>query len=123
MVADAIEWEVLVKHTSPLHIVAALVLGLSASLPGCTRTTREAQVPPPAPVTVSYPVERDVTDYKDFTSRTAAVDTVDVRAHVWGYLERVNFKEGALVKKGDVLFEIDPRLYPADLDRATGTVA
>ena len=77
----------------------------------------------PTPVTVSRPVERDVTDYADFTGRTAAVDSVEVRARVWGYLDRVNFKEGAIVKKGDVLFEIDPRLYRADLERARGTVA
>jgi RND family efflux transporter MFP subunit len=75
------------------------------------------------PVTVSYPIERDVTDYVDFTGRTAAVDSVEVRARAWGYLEKVNFTEGALVKKGDVLFEIDPRLYRSDLDRARGTVA
>ena len=75
---------------------------------------------PPVPVTVSYPVERDVTDYADFTARTAAVDSVEVRAHVWGYLDKVNFKEGALVKKGDVLFEIDPRPYQAVLNQAEG---
>ena len=75
------------------------------------------------PVTVSYPVERDVTDYADFTGRTAAVDSVEVRAHVSGYLDMVNFKEGALVKKDDKLFEIDPRPYRAELERAKGTVA
>ena len=75
------------------------------------------------PVTVSYPVEQEVTDYADFTGRTAAVDSVEVRARVWGYLDKVNFKEGALVKKDDKLFEIDPRPYRADLDRAKGTVA
>jgi RND family efflux transporter MFP subunit len=64
-----------------------------------------------------------VTDHSDFTGRTAAVDAVEVRARVWGYLDKVNFKEGALVHKGDVLFQIDPRLYRADLERARGTVA
>ena len=53
-----------------------------------------------------------MTDSADFTARTAAVDSVEVRARVWGYLDRVNFKEG-LVKQGDVLFEIDPRTYRA----------
>ena len=71
----------------------------------------------PISVTVSYPVEREVTDYADFTARTAAVDSVEVRARVWGYLKKVNFKEGALVKKGDVLFELDPRPYQAECDR------
>ena len=58
----------------------------------------------------------------DFTGRTAAVDSVEVRAHVSGYLDKVKFKEGALVRKDDVLFEIDPRPYRADLNRAKGSV-
>src|SRR5205807_1964619 len=65
----------------------------------------------------------DVTDYADFTGRIAAVDSVEVRAHVWGYLDKVNFKEGALVKKGDVLLEIDPRPYQAMLNHAKAKVA
>jgi RND family efflux transporter MFP subunit len=73
-------------------------------------------------VTVSYPVERYVTDYVDFTARTAAVDSVEVRAHVWGYLDRVNFKEGAMVRKGDILFELDPRPYLALLNQAKAKV-
>jgi RND family efflux transporter MFP subunit len=75
------------------------------------------------PVTVSYPVEREITDYADFTGRTAAVDSVEVRARVWGYLDKVHFKEGMLVKKGDVLFEIDPRTYQAALANAEGNLA
>ena len=67
---------------------------------------------------MSYPVGREVTDYADFTGRTAAVDSVEVRARVSGYLDKVNFKEGALVKKDDKLFEIDHRPYRADLERA-----
>jgi RND family efflux transporter MFP subunit len=67
-------------------------------------------------------VERYVTDYADYTGRIVAVDSVNVKAHVWGYLEKVNFKEGALVKKGDVLFELDPRPYQALLDQAKAKV-
>jgi RND family efflux transporter MFP subunit len=74
-------------------------------------------------VTVSYPLAREITDYADFTARTAAVDSVEVRAHVWGYLDKVNFKEGAMVKKGDVLFELDPRPYQAILNQAKAKVA
>jgi RND family efflux transporter MFP subunit len=100
-----------------------LFLGLCLGLAGCVRAPSASPEAAPTPVTVSRPVERDVTDYADFTGRTAAVDSVEVRARVWGYLDRVNFKEGALVKKDDVLFEIDPRVYRADLERAEGTVA
>src|SRR6266849_1021786 len=99
-----------------------LVLVFCLALAGCTRAPSEAPVAAPIPVMVSYPVERDVTDYTDFTARTAAVDSVDVKAHVWGYLEKVNFKEGALVNKGDVLFELDPRPYQAVLNQAKAKV-
>src|SRR5271157_179748 len=100
-----------------------LLLGLCLGLAGCARVPSGAPEEAPTPVTVSRPVERDITDYADFTGRTAAVDSVEVRARVSGYLDTVNFKEGALVRKDDKLFQIDPRPYRADLERAKGTVA
>src|ERR1700676_2923429 len=111
------------KYRSPLRIVSALVLGFCLFLTGCARAPSEAPTAAPIPVTVSYPVGRDITDYADFTARIAAVDSVEVRAHAWGYLEKVNFKEGTLVKKGDVLFELDPRPYQALLNQAKAKVA
>jgi RND family efflux transporter MFP subunit len=90
----------------------ALIL---AALTGCAQKPPEPSLPPTS-VMVSYPIEREVTDHADFTARTAAVDSVDLRAHVWGYLDKVNFKEGALVKKGDLLFVIDQRPYKAALE-------
>src|SRR5882724_126246 len=102
---------------------AALALGLCLVLAVCTRAPSEAPAPTPTPVAVSYPVEREVTDHADYTARTAAVDSVEVRAHVWGYLEKVNFKEGVLVQKGDVLFELDARPYQALLEQAKAKVA
>jgi RND family efflux transporter MFP subunit len=92
-------------------------------LAGCAPVPTEAPRSAPVSVMVSYPIERDVTDFADFTGRTAAVDSVEVRARVSGYLDKVCFKEGALVHKDDQLFEIDPRLYRADLARAKGAVA
>ena len=67
---------------------------------------------------VSYPIERAVTDSAEFAGRTAAVNMVEVRARLSGYLDQINFKEGALVKKGDVLFVIDQRPYVAELNRS-----
>ncbi len=99
-------------------ILAGSVFGCSLTLAGCARAPSDPPAAEPIPVAVSYPVEREVTDYVEFTARTAAVDCVEVRSHVWGYLTKINFKEGALVKQGDVLFEIDPRSYQADLERA-----
>ena len=104
-------------------MASALVAGLCLALAGCARAPSEAPAAVPPPVTVSYPVERQVTDYADYTARTAAVDSVELRARVSGYLDKVNFKEGGLVKKGDVLFEIDPRTYQAVLEQAQGNLA
>jgi RND family efflux transporter MFP subunit len=100
-----------------------LVLGLCLGLAGCARAPLGAPAETPTPVTVSHPIEGDVTDYAEFTGRTAAVDSVEVRARVWGYLDKVNFKEGALVKKDDVLFQIDPKIYQAALNQAEGNLA
>jgi RND family efflux transporter MFP subunit len=78
---------------------------------------------PPPTVTTSQPVERAVIDYDEYTGRTAAVEEVEVRARVSGYLIKVNFKEGSEVQKGDLLFQIDPRPFQTVLDAAKGQVA
>ncbi|QJW93950.1 efflux RND transporter periplasmic adaptor subunit [Frigoriglobus tundricola] len=99
-----------------------LILGICIGLVGCVRGPSKPADAPPVSVSVSRPVEREVSDYADFTARTAAVDSVEVRSHVWGYLQKVNFKEGDMVKAGDVLFEIDPRPYEALLNQAKAKV-
>jgi RND family efflux transporter MFP subunit len=109
-------------HPTP-RAGAVLVLGFCLGLAGCARPPAEAPATTAPQVQVSQPVEREVTDYAEFTARTAAVDSVELRARVSGYLDRVNFKEGALVRKGDVLFEIDPRTYRASLHVAEGNLA
>jgi len=76
----------------------------------------------PPEVKVSQPVAREVSDYADFTGRTEAAESVSVRARVTGYLVKMPFKEGSAVKKGDLLFEIDPRPYQAQLDQAQAQV-
>lgn len=81
-----------------------------------------ASVPPPA-VSVAAPVEREVIDFDEYTGRIAAVEEVEVRARVRGYLVKINFTEGVEVKEGDVLFEVDPRPFQAELDAAKGQVA
>src|SRR5262249_35050417 len=117
-----LESEDLMRFPSVYLTPSMLFAGLSIALTGCTQTSSEQPPAAPVSVTVSYPVEREVTAYADFTARTAAIDSVDVRAHVWGYLDKVNFKEGAMVKKGDVLFELDPRPYQALLNQAKAKV-
>ena len=76
----------------------------------------------PPHVSVAHPIARDVTDYEDFAGYIQAAQTAEIRARVTGNLEKVFFKPGQLVKKGEVLFEIDSRLYQAELDQAAGGV-
>jgi RND family efflux transporter MFP subunit len=79
--------------------------------------------PPPPKVTVTNPVDREVTEWDEYTARLEATETVEVRARVSGYLEEIKFTDGATVKKGDLLFIIDPRPYVAILRRAEAEVA
>jgi multidrug efflux system membrane fusion protein len=94
----------------------------AGALIGCSNDSPHAAPSEPPAVPVSQPVSRVVTDYVDFTGRTDAVQAVDIRPRVTGYLVKMPFKEGAEVKKGDLLFEVDPRPYQAQLDQAEGQV-
>jgi RND family efflux transporter MFP subunit len=96
---------------------AALVLTLVVVLAsGCA--PQAAPAPQAPQVSVAEVLQRDVTDWDEFTGRTEAIESVDVRPRVSGYIERVAFAEGSIVRKGDLLFVIDPRPYRAELDRA-----
>ena len=91
------------------------------TLSGCSSeaAAEHAAVPPPAPqVTVARVISRTVTDSESFSGRFSAVDHVDVRPRVSGYISSVNFVDGRVVHKGEVLFVIDPRPYQADYQRA-----
>jgi RND family efflux transporter MFP subunit len=100
-----------------------LALGYCVALSGCMGGGPEIPVFPPPPVSISSALQREVTDTNDFTGRTAAVNAVKVRAHVWGYLQKINFQEGTAVKKNDVLFEIDARTYQAEYNKADANLA
>lgn len=79
--------------------------------------------PPPLPqVTVSQPVARNVVEWDEYTGRLEAVESVEVRARVSGYLQSVHFTDGAIVQKGALLFVIDPRPYQEELNRATAAL-
>ncbi len=101
--------------------IAALVPVLLAVLAACG--SDDIVTPPPPEVSVSQPVVEPVQDMLEFTGRTVAVESVEVRARVSGYITKVAFNEGAIVKAGDVLFQIDPREYEAAVLRAEGDVA
>src|ERR1700735_2502527 len=95
------------------HCTGPLLFGVCLAVAGCSSAVPESGPLPPPVVTVSLPLELTVTDFNNFTGRSAAVESVEVRARVWGHLDKVNFTEGALVRKGDTLFEIDPQTYEA----------
>src|SRR5262245_61145305 len=99
-----------------------VVLWSCMALMGCGRAEPELAPPPPPEIMVSLPVTRTVTDYEDFTGRTDAVKTVEIRARVTGYLDKVYFEEGTEVVQGTPLFEIDPRPYRTAYDQAVGNL-
>lgn len=97
-----------------LVLLAALSLGEARAQGG----------PPPAPpVQVSAPLAQRVTNWDEFTGRFEASGQVEVRARVSGFLDSIHFKDGDLVKKGDLLFTIDPRPYRLSVDAARAEVA
>ena len=109
-----------------VFLVGAILLAGLTFAAGCGQRSQGAGPTPAAPppeVVVSKPVARLVTHYFEFPGQTAAVGEVEVRARVTGYLVKVNFEDGQDVKKGDLLYEIDPRPYQAALDRAKGELA
>lgn len=82
-----------------------------------------AQAPPPPAVTVAKPVVKEITEWDDFIGRFEAINQVDIRARVSGYLDKVHFQDGSIVEAGAPLFTIDQRPYQAALEQAEATVA
>jgi len=97
-----------------------MVVALSFWLAGCNNQQPAAHGPPPAEVTVSKPEQKEVVNWNEFTGRTAAVKLVTVTPRVSGYIVDIPFKEGDIVHKGDLLFQIDPRPYQDAYDQAVG---
>src|SRR6185437_4927357 len=97
----------------------AAALMLATFVAGCGQGDgqKAAAAPPPA-VTVAKPEQRTVSDYDEYVGRFTAVDSVEVRARVSGYLDSVDFKDGQMVKQGDLLFTIDKRSFQIALDQA-----
>ncbi len=107
-----------------LRLIAICAALYAALLPACSKTPpAPAEQPKPPEVTVSQVVQRTVTDTEQFTGRMAAVENVDVRARVRGYLKAVHFTDGQEVEAGSLLFEIDPRTFEAELKNAEGQKA
>ncbi len=96
-----------------LSILPAVAAGV---ITGCQRGAAQQSLPPPA-VTVAPVVQKEIIEWSEFTGRVEPVDSVEVRPRVSGYIQEVRFQSGQLVKKGDVLFVIDPRWNQAVFDQ------
>ena len=95
----------------------ALLFGAAlAALTGCGRTNVRQQPPPPT-VTIAPVEQKEIVEWSEFTGRVEPVESVEVRPRVSGYIQEVHFQSGQLVKKGDVLFVIDPRWNQAIFDQ------
>ena len=108
------------------YLLASLREGLSAIamvvmatiITACNNSEAEAPPPPPPEVDAAQVVTKSVHQWDEFTGRIAAIGAVDIRPRVSGYIDRIAFKEGDMVKAGDLLFVIDPRPYRATYDSA-----
>jgi multidrug efflux system membrane fusion protein len=93
------------------------ILSVLLTTAGC----KKAAPPPPGPLPVNVvsAIEKEVNEWDEFTGRLEAVESVEIRPRVSGYITEIHFEAGAVIKKGDLLYVIDPRPYQADFDRAT----
>src|SRR5689334_15800642 len=105
------------RNLTPL--AGLLALGLS----GCDNKPAAQAAAAPPPVTVAQPVKRTVTDWDEFTGRFEAVEEVQVRPRVGGYVTSVQFKDGDMVHKGDLLYVIDSRPFEAVAEQADGQLS
>ena len=100
------------KHVWALLFVPSIGLGA-----GCAK---QKPPPPPPSVVAALPLQAQINDWDEYVGRFEATNTVDVRPRVSGYVQKVDFKDGQLVRRGQLLFQIDPRPYQAALDQAAG---
>ena len=107
---------------SPARFALLSVL-LAPALVGCGEGAPKQAAPPPANVTVAKPQKQNVTDYDEYVGRFVSVDMVEVRARVSGYLEKIHFQDGQLVKQGDLLFTVDRRPFETTVAQTRAQLA
>ncbi len=121
--SPALKRTVFSKPALTLTVLAVVSAALSACARNEAATKADAAAAAPPQVTVAQVISKPVTEFDEFTGRFEAIDRVEVRPRVSGYISSVNFTEGSEVKKGDVLFVIDPRPYAAELKHAQAQLA
>ena len=89
---------------------------------GCSEGQKQQPAPPPVKVTVARPIERTIVDQDEYVGRFVAVDSVEIRARVSGYLEKVHFQDGQYVRQGDILFTIDKRSFQNTFDQGSANL-
>lgn len=104
-------------------LTSLTALAAAAVLAACGAQAKQEVAPPPAQVTITAVAFKSLRQWDDFTGRLEAIDTVEIRPRVGGYVDGARFQEGARVRKGQVLFEIDPRPFQAEANRANAEVA
>jgi multidrug efflux system membrane fusion protein len=104
-------------------VAAALAIAATVHLGSPVNASASPQAPQAMPVSVAAAVERRITEYDEFSGRLEAIDKVDVRPRVAGYIESIHFTPGAMVKRGDTLFVIDPKPFEAEVARAEAALA
>ena len=107
----------------PSRILAAMILVSALILSGCGDKPPQQAAAAAPPVTVAQPVKRTVTDWDEFTGRFEAVEEVQIRARVGGFVTSVEFRDGAIVHAGDLLYVIDPRPFEAVALQADGQLS
>jgi multidrug efflux system membrane fusion protein len=100
-----------------------LAVLIAGALSACSEKPPQAAAAPPPPVTVAQPVKRTVTDWDEFTGRFDAIEQVDVRPRVGGFVTNVEFKDGDMVHTGDLLYLIDSRPFEAVAEQANGQLS
>jgi RND family efflux transporter MFP subunit len=103
----------------PAHFLA---LALAALLAGCDKSQQVAAPADPV-VTVAHPSQRTIVDQDEYVGRFVAIDSVEIRARVSGYLDEVHFTDGQIVNKGDLLFTVDKRPFETSLEQAQANLA
>src|SRR6202790_310166 len=106
-----------------LRGLSPLIILLAVGLSGCSEKPPPQAAAAPLPVTVAQPTKRTVTDWDEFTGRFEAIEEVQVRARVGGFVTSVEFRDGAIVRAGDLLYVIDSRLFEAVADQADGQLS